>query len=180
MNINFDNLKEQDLLKINTIMNNSLVAEYFNFEAPLSIQQTEKWFEEVKSKIKEGIGECIILRDSEDQIVGWNYFFENYTIDENIKKIINKYDHKRWSYIAAIVVNPKFSGQGYGKILLEKAEEIIKNHNINFVWLGTNSDNKISRKLYDGNNYKILGTIKNLKKRKTGNWVDQYIYGKML
>ncbi len=65
-------------------------------------------------------------------------------------------------------------------MLIKKAEDSMRKLSMNFVWFGTNSDNIRTRKLYGRSNYEIIGKLENFKKRKTGEWVDQYIYGKKL
>ena len=92
---------------------------------------------------KETIGRLIILFDNSVKFSSQQYklstpFFEN----------------KKICIITDVIIEPKFRGKGYSKMLLQKAIELIKSKNIDIIVLGLYSDNGAALNLYKSFGFK--------------------------
>ena len=58
-----------------------------------------------------------------------------------------------------VLVNPAFSGKGYGKYLIEKVIEYAKEDDVKAIRLDTNTKNILGQKLYKSQGFSILGEI---------------------
>ena len=65
----------------------------------------------------------------------------------------------RHYYIHRLAVAPEFQKLGYAKKLMDFAEDLAKNNNINSIRLDTFSKNRRNQKFYEARGYKRLGTI---------------------
>jgi len=174
-----DILMERDLPFINEIINMPQVRRFFNFIPPLAFQQTKKWFKEVIEKRRKKQGECFIVR-IDDKTVGWCYGFLNVKIERKffsiLKPYLKKINRKHLGYLAAIVVNPNYSGKGIGSILLDRLHKYLKSIGAKAIWLGVNSDNISAKKFYEKFEYKLIGCVKDFKTRGDDIKVNQDIY----
>ena len=70
----------------------------------------------------------------------------------------NFFERNNSAYLYDLKVNGKYRGYGFGDILLNKSNEILKNYGIDYVLLITNCDNTVAQNLYKKHGYKIHQT----------------------
>ena len=112
---------------------------------------------------------CKALKHYKDFGVSWN---ENYPTRDTFKSDIDKrelfekaYDDLPWTFnddyvvLHRVLVNPAFSGKGYGKYLIQKVLEYAKEDGIKAIRLDTNTKNTLGQKLYKSQGFNIVGEI---------------------
>lgn len=95
-----------------------------------------------------------LTEEDSKEFIGFLRMVEYIPVDENNKEIINSSllehnnssyltfpsnERKPFGYIALFIINEKYRDQQYGKLLLEKAEKNLRDHNILEIILDTNA-----------------------------------------
>ena len=91
-------------------------------------------------------------------VVDWKKTYYPIDIPDNVIKIRNKGEligscFIRGCFIYGLVVNPKYRKNGYGKILLSKAEKLIKKHGYDKSMLVPQDNEPKLRKYYSACGY---------------------------
>ena len=131
---------------------------------------------------------CEALKHYKDLGISWNENYptrdtfksdiekrELFVLEKNKNEIlgivvINRteekaYDDLPWTFnddyvvLHRVLVNPAFSGKGYGKYLIQKVLEYAKEDGIKAIRLDTNTKNILGQKLYKSQGFNIVGEI---------------------
>ena len=136
----------------------------------LSIQTFKKTFEEVNTEddmqkyLNENLNEEKLKSELENQNSEF-YFAENNGeilgyLKLNFKDAQTENFKENHLEIERIYVLKDFLGQKIGQILLNKAIEIGKKKNLEFLWLGVWEKNHRAIKFYEKNGFKVFGKHK--------------------
>ncbi len=105
----------------------------------------------VKSFIKDIFGEDYIFEVSQDD------FHKTFILEKNdIIAVIQFWSLFEESEITLVAVKKEFQNQGYGKILIERTFEYLKEKNVKSVYLEVAIDNEPAKKLYEKLGFKFL------------------------
>jgi ribosomal-protein-alanine N-acetyltransferase len=105
----------------------------------------------VKSFIKDIFGEDYIFEVSQDD------FHKTFILEKNdIIAVIQFWSLFEESEITLVAVKKEFQNQGYGKILIERTFEYLKEKSVKSVYLEVAIDNEPAKKLYEKLGFKFL------------------------
>ncbi len=74
---------------------------------------------------------------------------------------IGMYDLVDEVSIINVAVDPAYRGKGYGKMLMDRAEDYAQAHSCPMITLEVRESNDVARTLYEKTGYRIFGTQKN-------------------
>ena len=144
--INIDDLEALRNLSIQTFME--------TFEEVNTEEDMQKYLDENLSieKLKtelENVNSEFYFAENNDEILG--YLKLNFKDAQTEKVEENHFEIER------IYVLKRFLGQKIGQILFDKAIEIGREKNLEYVWLGVWEENHRAIKFYEKNGFKIFG-----------------------
>lgn len=140
-------------------LNNPNVYQHMNMQYPITLIETEKWFERI-----------VTLNSRMD------FVFEN---DNQITAMTGITNIDAINGIAEfyIMVNPSLQGKGIGFQTTQfSINYAFSNFNIHKIYLYTNSFNDRANKLYTNLGFLLEGTLRK-HKFKGGKFIDRYVYG---
>ena len=144
--INIDDLETLRNLSIQTFME---TFEEVNTEEDLQKYLLENLsIEKLKSELENPNSE-FYFAENNDEILG--YLKLNFKDAQTEKLEENHFEIER------IYVLKRFLGQKIGQILFDKAIEIGRKKNLEYVWLGVWEENHIAIKFYEKNGFEIFG-----------------------
>lgn len=149
MRLRIGQLKDLDLIY-------SIKCEALKYYKEFGISWTENY--PTRDTFKNDIErrELFVLEENKDEILGI------VVINRTEEKA---YDDMPWTveddYVVLhrVLINPAFSGKGYGKYLIEKVIEYAKEDDVKAIRLDTNTKNILGQKLYKSQGFNILGEI---------------------
>lgn len=140
-------------------INNPIVNSQLYIQSPISIFETEKWFQ--RNIVKANRIDLVFL----DQ--------ENVVAMTGLTDINTDYGLCEFY----IMVNPNLQAKGYGfKATVYTVNHAFINYNINKVFLYSNADNEKANNLYKKVGFRLEGTLKE-HRFKNGSFVDRNIFG---
>ena len=139
---------------------NELFQIYLNAKEALDANHIFQWIDSyptisiIENDLKKGV---LYALEIENEIVGAINLNEEQ--DKEYQTIDWLFDDTKVLVVHRLVVNPTHQKKGYGKVLMDFAEDFAKNNNYSSIRLDTYSRNKSNIRFYQNRNYFIRGNV---------------------
>jgi diamine N-acetyltransferase len=124
---------------------------YFDTFHSMNTQETMKRYldeafnlKRIRQELKNPDSHFFLLREGNKPVAYYKINFPPAQTDLNDPKSLE---------LERIYVRKEFKGRGIGRLMLEKAEEIARNHGCQYIWLGVWEKNQIAISFYERNGF---------------------------
>lgn len=148
-------IKECDLEDIEKVKKISEITFYETFFNDNTEEDMEKYikesfsYEQLESEMKDSSSKYFLIEHGEEIVAYMKINFDHSQTEQG---------HDNTLEIQRIYVLQKYKGQHIGKMLIQKAIEIARYHNLHYVWLGVWEKNTHAIRFYEKQGFKKFDT----------------------